>query len=57
MNVPLNTPSPWLTSRQRPRLPHKMTHLFTHLTAIPTLPDTPSPQGRCPQGILLVASP
>ena len=28
-NVPQNTPSPWLTSRQRPRLPRKMTHLPT----------------------------
>ena len=27
INVPQNTPSPWLTSRQRHSLPSKMTHL------------------------------
>ena len=52
LNVPQNIPSPWLTNRQRPLLSHKM----THLTATPALPDTPSPQGRFPQGILLVSS-
>ena len=34
--TPLDTPSPELTTHQRPRLPHKM----THLTATPALPDT-----------------
>ena len=55
-NVPLKTPSPRPTSRQQPRLSRKMTHLITHLVATPALLDTPSPQGRCPQGILLVCS-
>ena len=40
-NVPQNTPSPWLTSRQRPRLSRKMTHLITNLVATLALPDTP----------------
>ena len=50
-HVPQNTPSPCLSSRQRPRLLHKM----THLKATPTLPDTPSPSGR-PQSLSIVAS-
>ena len=51
-NVSQNIPSLWLAGRQRPHIPRKMTHLM----ATPALPDTPSPKGRSPRGILLVAS-